>query len=156
MAEKGVVTRAKEMQALQEELAKVQNKMVQMEARLEGKLEARLQASEEKNCKEMKALFEHFLGGSSLTVSRGKEIMGALPSSFTPKETMDPPPTTTGQTSRALCPIDHFYRLECPRFDGTDFCRRWSKLEQFFAVEGVLEMDRVHTVMLHLEGRPLD
>ncbi|KAH1106784.1 hypothetical protein J1N35_010552 [Gossypium stocksii] len=31
----------------------------------------------------------------------------------------------------------NLYRLECPRFDGTDFHRWWLKLEQFFSSECV-------------------
>lgn len=46
--------------------------------------------------------------------------------------------------------------LECLRFDGTDFRGWWSKLEQYFAVEGVSKGDKVRTMMLHLGGRTLD
>ncbi|KAH1038433.1 hypothetical protein J1N35_040176, partial [Gossypium stocksii] len=32
----------------------------------------------------------------------------------------------------------------------------WSKLEQLFEVKGILNDAKVHTVMLHLDGRVLD
>ncbi|KAK5818115.1 hypothetical protein PVK06_023046 [Gossypium arboreum] len=47
-------------------------------------------------------------------------------------------------------------KFECPRFDGDDFRGWWSKLEQFFEVEGILEQDKVRTVMLHMKGKTLD
>ncbi|KAL1063740.1 hypothetical protein V6Z11_D13G164100 [Gossypium hirsutum] len=47
-------------------------------------------------------------------------------------------------------------RLECPKFDGNDFREWWTKLEQYFEVEGIPEVNKVRIVMLNLEGRALE
>lgn len=96
--------------------------MAQIKARTESKLEARLKVSKEKNRKVVKALFEHFLGGPSTAVAKGKGIMGAPPPGLQPREYLElpPPPLTTSQTSWQLTFPDHPYRLDCPRFDGID------------------------------------
>lgn len=71
--------------------------MAQMEAQIESKLEAHLNASEENNRKEMKALFENFLEGPSIAAAKGKGIIGAPPLGVQPREHLElpPPPTTT-------------------------------------------------------------
>ena len=46
-------------------------------------------------------------------------------------------------------------KLECPRFDGTDFKGWLLKMEQFFVVDQTREHDKVRTVMMHLDGRAL-
>lgn len=46
--------------------------------------------------------------------------------------------------------------FDCPRFNGMDFLRWWSKLEQYFNVEGIGDQAKVHMVMLHLEGKASD
>ncbi|MBA0767148.1 hypothetical protein Gotri_016094 [Gossypium trilobum] len=47
-------------------------------------------------------------------------------------------------------------RLECPKFDGDDFRGWWTKLEQYFETEGILEGSKVRMAMLNLEGRALE
>lgn len=48
------------------------------------------------------------------------------------------------------------YKLECPKFDDIDFQGWWSKLEQYFDDEGVVDNAKVRTVVLHLEGKTLN
>ncbi|KAK5792800.1 hypothetical protein PVK06_033922 [Gossypium arboreum] len=47
-------------------------------------------------------------------------------------------------------------RLDCVKFDGSDFRGWWTKLEQYFEAEGISEASKVRTVMLNLEGRALE
>ncbi|KAK5840865.1 hypothetical protein PVK06_009770 [Gossypium arboreum] len=47
-------------------------------------------------------------------------------------------------------------RLECLKFDSNDFRGWWTKLEQYFEAEGILESNKVRIVMLNLEGRALE
>ncbi|KAJ7980562.1 Retrotransposon gag protein [Quillaja saponaria] len=48
-----------------------------------------------------------------------------------------------------------YARMDCPRFEWENF-REWMyKMDQFFEVEGVLEMHKIRTVSAHLEGRAL-
>lgn len=47
-------------------------------------------------------------------------------------------------------------KLDYPRFDGVDFRGWWSKLEQLFEADGIMDQDKVGTVMFHLEGKALD
>ncbi|KAG4188940.1 hypothetical protein ERO13_A08G195550v2 [Gossypium hirsutum] len=46
-------------------------------------------------------------------------------------------------------------RLECPRFDGSNFRGWWTKLEQYLEAEGTPESNKIRMVMLNLEGRAL-
>ncbi|OMO81357.1 Retrotransposon gag protein [Corchorus olitorius] len=46
-------------------------------------------------------------------------------------------------------------KLECPRFEGSNFFGWHSKIIQFFAADATAEQDKIQTVMLHLEGRAL-
>lgn len=46
-------------------------------------------------------------------------------------------------------------RLECRRFDGSDFRGWWTKLEQYFKAEGTPKSNKIRTAMLNLEGRAL-
>ncbi|KAA3466706.1 Retrovirus-related Pol polyprotein from transposon 17.6 [Gossypium australe] len=40
------------------------------------------------------------------------------------------------------------YRLKYPQFDGSDYHGWWLKLEQYFVAKGILEMDKMHIVMI--------
>lgn len=101
---------------------------------------------------------------------KGKGILGAPPG-VVPKDAGaanadqvpagpgDVPLTEGGsvhQSNRAVDGSDRVGRLECPKFDGTDFRGWWAKLERFFEAEGTPEASKVCTMMLSLEGRALE
>ena len=46
-------------------------------------------------------------------------------------------------------------RLDCPRFDASDFAGWRMKIDQFFEADGTDDSAKIRTVMLHLEGRAL-
>ncbi|OMO64321.1 hypothetical protein COLO4_32073 [Corchorus olitorius] len=46
-------------------------------------------------------------------------------------------------------------KLECPRFDKSDFFGWHSKIIQFFQADATPENDKINTVMMHLDGRAL-
>ncbi|TYH66450.1 hypothetical protein ES332_D06G124000v1 [Gossypium tomentosum] len=48
------------------------------------------------------------------------------------------------------------FKMECPCFTGVDVRGWWSKLEQFFEAELVLDHAKVRKVMLYIEGKALD
>ena len=52
-------------------------------------------------------------------------------------------------------PFTKYSKLECPRFDGVDF-RGWLlKIEQFFEADQTKPVDRVRSMMMHLDGKAL-
>ena len=52
-------------------------------------------------------------------------------------------------------PLTKYSKLECPRFDGTNF-RGWLlKMEQFFEADQTREEDKVRSVMVHMDGKAL-
>lgn len=85
-----------------------------------------------------------------------------LPPGFVPKELVDPngsPPVEMGSVHLQAPKVEvssRPFRLECLKFDGTDFWSQWLKLEQFFEADDTLDTIKIHTIMLSLEGRALD
>ncbi|KAG8499083.1 hypothetical protein CXB51_005505 [Gossypium anomalum] len=81
---------------------------------------------------------------------KGKGILGDPPIGFSPKEAMIVLPMTDlvcmGTPSRTGS-VETPLRL----YKGW-----WSKLEQYFEAEGVLDNAKRRTIMLHLEGKTLD
>ncbi|TYG46582.1 hypothetical protein ES288_D11G267500v1 [Gossypium darwinii] len=99
--------------------------------------------------------------------------MRGAPPCFTPKDFVAPIPgqVLAGVITRPLADMSSIHlqnhspvvdgssrptRLECPKFNGTDFRGWWAKLEQFFEAKGIPETTKVRTVMLNLKVRPLD
>ena len=48
-----------------------------------------------------------------------------------------------------------YSKLECPNFENENFKGWLLKMEQFFKADQTRDQDRVHMVMMHLEGRAL-
>ncbi|OMO78678.1 hypothetical protein COLO4_24687 [Corchorus olitorius] len=46
-------------------------------------------------------------------------------------------------------------KIECPRFEGSDFVGWYHRILQFFEADSTLESSKIRTVMMHLEGRAL-
>ncbi|KAK5846456.1 hypothetical protein PVK06_002746 [Gossypium arboreum] len=96
------------------------------------------------------------------TSDKGKGVLEGTHPGFPPKELlllslmMESSPIGIHSRASTLDSMGRNFNFECPRFDGEDFRGWWSKLEQFFEVEGVLEQDNVRIVMLHMEGKALD
>lgn len=89
-------------------------------------------------------------------------MLGRPPPRFPPKEPLEVPipPVVSRHTSLQHHQLgmlqDKSCRLGYYYFDGTNFRAWWSKLEQFFEAEAVLDNDNLCTIMLNLEGRALD
>lgn len=160
----GVSTRLqKEVGSLQQEISKFHEEI----ARVEAKLEHRLQDLKSELQGDLQALLGQYFGpppiGSSANASgdKGKGVLGAPPG-FVPKNTELPQMPTNGgsvqmkDSSFATGGSVNHSRLECPKFDGTDFRGWWTKLEQYFKAEEVPDVSKVRLVMLNLEGRALE
>lgn len=106
--------------------------------------------------------------GSLATSStdQGKGVLRA-PLGFLPKDTGHPPalidPLVADASSVHLRhqtfvagTLAKISRLECPRFDGTHFQGSWTKLEQYFKVEGTPNSSKIRVVMLNLDGQALE
>ncbi|KAH1072027.1 hypothetical protein J1N35_024355 [Gossypium stocksii] len=103
---------------------------------------------------------------ANTTTDKGKGVLGA-PLGFPPKD-METPNAPVGPNlpdvdsvhlrnqSPAIGVSEKASRLECPKFDGSDFWGWWTKLEQYFESKRTLECSKVHIVMLNLEGRALE
>lgn len=168
MAGDGVSTRLqKEVVSMQQEISKIQEEM----GLLETKMENRLKEFKEEFRGDLQAMLGQYFGPPSksslvnATVDKGKGVLGAPPG-FSPKDSNLPhtqaePFVMEGgsvhvreQTlaSEASMKVS---KLDCPKFDGTDFRGWWTKLEQYFEAEGTLDASKVRAVMLNLEGRAL-
>ncbi|OMO62221.1 Retrotransposon gag protein [Corchorus olitorius] len=52
-------------------------------------------------------------------------------------------------------PYTKHSKIECPRFDGSDFMGWYHRILQFFEADSTPEETRIRTFMMHLEGRAL-
>ncbi|XP_012453555.1 uncharacterized protein LOC105775598 [Gossypium raimondii] len=169
MAGDGVSTRLqKEVGGMQQEISKIHEEIT----RVETKLEQRLQDFKTEFQGDLQVLLSQYFGpppvGSSANVSgdKGKGVLGAPPG-FGPKNRDFPPmqaetviPNGGSEQVKdsshiAGVSINHS-RLECPKFDGTDFRGWWTKLEQYFEAEEIHDASKVRVVILNLEGRALE
>ncbi|KAH1122098.1 hypothetical protein J1N35_005258 [Gossypium stocksii] len=128
-----------------------------------SKLDNRLDSRFKELCGEFKGeitnklhcLFEKYLGqpyGVAVPrfgFRRGKGILGTLHLGFPLKEQLMVPMmenlTYVGASTR-VGNIEMFpkpFKLDCPRFDGTNFKGWWSKLEQYFKAEEVMDQAKV-------------
>ncbi|OMO52671.1 Retrotransposon gag protein [Corchorus olitorius] len=64
------------------------------------------------------------------------------------------PADSTSQDSSTR-PYTKHSKLECPKFDGSDFMGWHHRILQFFEADSTPEHTRIRTVMMHLEGRAL-
>ncbi|KAK5785257.1 hypothetical protein PVK06_039824 [Gossypium arboreum] len=165
----GVSTRLqKEVGNMQQEISKIQEEV----ARLETKIETRLQEFKGEFREDLQSLLGQYFGplpkGPSVNgaTDKGKGVLGAPPG-FPLRDTENPPApmdllvadtssvhwrhqsSETGASAK-------FSRLECPKFDGTDFQGWWTKLEQYFKAEETPDSSKIRVVMLNLEGRALE
>ncbi|KAL4347798.1 hypothetical protein GQ457_17G006860 [Hibiscus cannabinus] len=154
----GVLTRS------QQEQAKMQSDFRELEKRLEDKIEKTLTDKVQEirgevtgvrsKVRELRALIEKFMG----LKDPSKGILGTTPS---PSVEIDVATPLAGEGSKGneLAVVTDSaassYKLRCPNFDGSNFRDWWSKLEQFFAAENVLENAKVKVVMLNLEDKAL-
>ncbi|KAL1155954.1 hypothetical protein V6Z11_A08G059500 [Gossypium hirsutum] len=154
---------------MQQEISKIQEEIT----RLETKMETRFQEFKEEFRGDLQALLGQYFGppppkGPSTTgaVDKGKGVLGAPPG-FLPKDNELPPsPADQNVADGSSVHFRHQLsvagmsvkasKLECPKFDGTDFRGWWTKLEQYFEAEGTPESSKVQVVMLNLEGRALE
>ena len=156
----GVTTRMqKEVTQLQKDMEKVNEKTEQLRVEFHTSIEA-MRA-------EMRGMFEKVMiqmrsnnnnarvedsGGSKGVDSsevRLKSVVATGNKSFRTTSTDNLDLTELGRSQTKLS------KLECPRFDGTDFKGWYLKMEQFFVVDHTRDQDRVRTVMMHLEGKAL-
>ncbi|KAG8495806.1 hypothetical protein CXB51_007710 [Gossypium anomalum] len=168
MAGDSVSTRLqKEVGNMQQEISKIQEEI----ARLETKMETWLQEFKGEFREDLQAMLGQYFGpppkGSpeNGAMDQGKGVLEAPPK-FLPKDTEHPPaprdPLVADASSVHLRPQTfvagasaNISRLECPRFDGTDFRGWWTKLEQYFDAEGTPDSSKIRVVMLNLEGLAL-
>ncbi|TYH65326.1 hypothetical protein ES332_D06G048600v1 [Gossypium tomentosum] len=145
----------KEVSNMQQEISKFQEKFVH----LEFKMESRLQEFRTELRGDLHSLFVQYFGppptGLPVTaaVDKDKGVLGAPPG-FLPKDS-NPPQVQTDPSIAAggsvhlreqpiaLGASGKGNRLECPRFDGTDFKGWWTKLEQFFEADGTPDANKV-------------
>ena len=156
----GVTTRMqKEVTQLQKDMEKVNEKTEQLCVEFHTSIEAM--------GAEMRGMFEKVMiqmrsnnndarvedsGGSKGVDSsevRLKSVVATGNKSFRTTSTDNLDLTELGRSQTKLS------KLECPRFDGTDFKGWYLKMEQFFVVDHTRDQDRVRTVMMHLEGKAL-
>lgn len=166
MAGDGVTTKLqKEVTIIQQKIRKIQNELSQLDLKWDAKMEDHFQRFKDSQM-EMHSLFGKYMGNTTVASvlttaqAKGKGVLGGPPLEFPTKDSLKALPQIMGQldpnppTTRFY--LEHGYRLECPRFDDTNFRSWWSKLEPFFTAEGILEGNKVMTMMLHLEDRALD
>ena len=156
----GVTTRMqKEVTQLQKDMEKVNEKTEQLRVEFHTSIEAM--------GAEMRGMFEKVMiqmrsnnnnarvedSGASKGVDssevRLKSVVATGNKSFRTTSTDNLDLTEPGRSQTKLS------KLECPRFDGTDFKGWYLKMEQFFVVDHTRDQDRVRTVMMHLEGKAL-
>ncbi|TYH48721.1 hypothetical protein ES332_D10G086600v1 [Gossypium tomentosum] len=149
MAGEGISTRLqKEVSNMQQEISEFQEKFVYLEV----KMESRLKELRTELRGDFQSLFIQYLGppptGLPVTAAGDKDkgVLGA-PLGFLPKDS-DPPQAQTDPSIAAggsvhlreqpiaLGASGKGNRLECPRFDGTDFRGWWTKLEQYLEAVG--------------------
>ncbi|KAG8495472.1 hypothetical protein CXB51_013116 [Gossypium anomalum] len=148
---------------MQQEISKLQEEFV----RLEAKMENRFQEFKEEFRADLQALLGQYFGPPPAThTDKGKGVLGAPPG-FPSKEKEAPqvPIGTTLPDSGSVHmqnqpQLGEIFgkssRLECPKFDGSDFRGWWTKLEQYFEAEATPESSKVRIMMLNLEGRALE
>lgn len=172
MAGEGITTRMqKELGQIQGELFYIQSEFPHLDARINSRLKG-LQEDIKSEVRtelrsELHSLFEQYFGQGPLVAagcadsSKGKGILGS-PLGFPTQEYVVVSPMVelshSNNFSRAmLAETDRStFRMSCPLFDGDNFRRWWSKLEQYFESEGIGDHAKVGLVMLHLEGKALD
>ncbi|TYI05474.1 hypothetical protein ES332_A10G090400v1 [Gossypium tomentosum] len=149
-------------------LSKLQEEMM----RLETKMDTKLQEFKEEFRGDLQALLGQYFGpppngpSTTSTLDKGKSVLGAPPG-FSSKDTevpnvplghnlVDMGSVNLRNHSNVMGISDKISRLECPRFDGSDFHGWWTKLEQYFEAEAVPKGNKVRIVMLNLEGRALE
>ncbi|KAB2007909.1 hypothetical protein ES319_D10G062500v1 [Gossypium barbadense] len=166
MAGEDVSTRLqKEVSNMQQEISKFQEKLVHLEV----KMESRLKELRTELRGDLQSLFVQYFGPpptglpATAAADKDKRVLGAPPR-FLPKDSdphqmqTDPSIAAGGSVHLREQPIAlgasrKGNRLECPRFDGTDFKGWWTKLEQFFEADGTLDANKIRLVMLNLEGQ---
>ncbi|KAG8472604.1 hypothetical protein CXB51_034405 [Gossypium anomalum] len=142
MASDGVLTRLqKEVGSMQQEISKLQEVML----RLEAKIDTKFQEFKEEFRGDLQALLDQYFGSlptgslANGATDKGKGVLCA-PLRFLPKETefpqapVDPKLTEASRVhqqnqSQMVGASAKTSRLECPRFDGIDFKRWWTKLK---------------------------
>ncbi|KAK5802652.1 hypothetical protein PVK06_030264 [Gossypium arboreum] len=152
----------------------MQGEISQMDGKIYARLETRLQGFKDDFKGEIRSklqtlrselhglleqYFDSFIVPSNVaTQDRGKGVMGSRPP---PPEFPQKCPTNTFQASVMMTLPnssiqEKVVRWGCPHFDGTRFRDWWSKLEQYFKVEGIPVGDNVRIVMLNLDGKVLE
>ncbi|MFQ6653400.1 hypothetical protein Gotur_024821, partial [Gossypium turneri] len=125
-------------------------------------MESRLQEFRTELRGDLQSLFVQYFGPPptglpvTVVVDKDKGVLGAPPG-FLPKDS-DPPQAQKDPSIAAggsvhlreqpiaLGALGKGNRLECPRFDSTDFRGWWTKLEQFFEADGTLDANKLHGV----------
>ena len=87
--------------------------------------------------------------GADSSKAKLKSIVATGNKSFNTTSTSHIDLTELGRSQTKLS------KLECLRFDGSDFKGWFLKMEQFFVVDHTRDQDKVRTVMMHLEGKAL-
>ncbi|KAG8493301.1 hypothetical protein CXB51_010861 [Gossypium anomalum] len=129
----------KEVSGLQQKVSKLQEDFV----RLEAKVETRLQEFKEEFRGDLQMLLSRYFGPPRM----GLQLKG---SRIREKAVHQRNQSYVGDASIKSS------RLECPRFDGSDFRGWWTKLDQYFEAESTPECDKIRVVMLYLDGRALE
>ncbi|KAG8473621.1 hypothetical protein CXB51_036012 [Gossypium anomalum] len=161
MAGDGITTRLqkdmgvmqKDMGLMQQELAQLQTNVSQMDTRIESRFKEFHETIKVGIQTELQNFFDQYVGRATpttqgQTLDKGKEVLGGTPLGFPPKESLllslIVRSSHGGINSRAstLDSMGRNSKFECPRFDKANFRRWWSKLEQFFEAEGILEQDK--------------
>lgn len=152
MADNGISIRLqREVGHLQQEIAQLQVELTQMDTKFDSRMNELRDGVQDEIKSELQSLFEQYLGHLSFTTivgssqDKGKGILGSPPSGFPPRDTMMVSPMV--ELGSLGTPIRGGYlesqvrshKLDCPKFDGTDY-RGWcSKLNWYFEAEGVVD-----------------
>ncbi|OMP02698.1 hypothetical protein COLO4_10893 [Corchorus olitorius] len=146
---------------IQKEMAALQQKQDAFESRMEAKFQqldsrvdssmGRMQSSFDQLTLEVRRLMESSLkriGDESSSRSEANSVEKGPPqNSRSDAQTSEMDTQPRPYTKRS--------KLECPRFEGSDFFGWHSKIHQFFAANETAEHDKIQTIMMHLEGRAL-
>lgn len=168
MAGKGVTTRLqKQVGHLQQKVVQLQIDLSQWDTKFDNHLKKLWDDVLGEIKSEMQSLFEQYLGHLSPIVvassqDRGKGILRSLPLGFPPRDTQIVSPMVDLRSVGTPLLGNHMngplrsYKLDCPKFYATNYQGQWSKLEQYFRAEGLMNSAKLRTVMLHLERKTLD
>ena len=159
MAE-GMTTRQKETVQLQKELEKLDLKLENTTNQLRAEMRSRLETLGS----DIRKSFEQFMlkfeaSGKTMRIEEpsGDGVAEVMVKSAKVDESnkLNPVVFERGADSEVSRFSTKYTKLECPKFDGSDFQGWLLKMEQFFEVDQTREEDKIRTIMMHLEGKAL-